>query len=381
MFVRAVRLLHSKSKDSAAQLQSMLEEAINYRKGLGPGPVGAPPPPLTPTHVLLPNAAMPGKPLMGSGGGAGLSSSGPPDKRSLDRLKHELNELAAASSSSSSSSSSSLATLNAGPSSKRARLDSPRSSTAGFSSKSHTPSPTPPGSARGGEKHSSSEGEDAESMMDVNLELEGLNDCTCYVCKSFNQESGNKLMECHTCQNLFHQECHVPTVSNDEANDPRLVWNCTDCSKSLLSHRPMGKGSPTVSYAKGFTMFKGSPSSPVTVSRSSPSKSDYSLPKKTEKGLGSGKSTNLNAYSNLSAFKSSGKGLNSVSRTAGRTGSNSSGGSNSSSHKGFGSSSVAAGKAAFNSGVGSGANSMTGDKRMQLSKKKGSSSSSTQRKK
>ncbi|TRY70861.1 hypothetical protein TCAL_05451 [Tigriopus californicus] len=300
VFVRAVRLLHSKSKDSAAQLHSMLEEAINYRKGLGPGPVGAPL-----IHHTLSSAS---KPLLGSSAGPATTTA--PDKRSLDRLKHELSELAAASATTSSTSG------NTAPGIKRARLDSPRSSTAGFSSKSHTPSPTPPGSSRGGEKHSSSEGDESEAMMDINLELEGLNDCTCCVCKSFNQEIGNKLMECHTCQNLFHQECHVPTVSNDEAKDPRLVWNCTDCSKSLLSHRPMGKGSPTVSYAKSFTMFKGSTSS-TNVSRSSPSKSDYALPKKADKGGVSGKSTGLSAYSNLPQYKSSGKGLSSVSREFG----------------------------------------------------------------
>ena len=54
------------------------------------------------------------------------------------------------------------------------------------------------------------------------------------MCNSFNQGSGNKLMECHTCQNLFHQECHSPAVSNEEANDPRLVWNCSECSKKLV---------------------------------------------------------------------------------------------------------------------------------------------------
>ena len=40
VFVRALRLLHSKSKDSASQLKSMLDEAIRHRKGLGPGPTG-----------------------------------------------------------------------------------------------------------------------------------------------------------------------------------------------------------------------------------------------------------------------------------------------------------------------------------------------------
>ena len=38
-FVKALRLLRSKSKDSTAQLKAMLDEAIRQRKGqLGPGP-------------------------------------------------------------------------------------------------------------------------------------------------------------------------------------------------------------------------------------------------------------------------------------------------------------------------------------------------------
>ncbi len=40
VFVRALRLLHSRAKDSTAQLRAMLDEAIRHRKGLGPGPAG-----------------------------------------------------------------------------------------------------------------------------------------------------------------------------------------------------------------------------------------------------------------------------------------------------------------------------------------------------
>ena len=58
---------------------------------------------------------------------------------------------------------------------------------------------------------------------------QSLNDCTCFICKSFNQENGNKLMECHTCQNLYHQECHDPVITDEEALDPRLIWNCSTC--------------------------------------------------------------------------------------------------------------------------------------------------------
>ena len=36
-------------------------------------------------------------------------------------------------------------------------------------------------------------------------------------------------MECHTCQNLYHQECHNPVITDEEVADPRLIWNCSTC--------------------------------------------------------------------------------------------------------------------------------------------------------
>ena len=131
------------------------------------------------------------------------------------------------------------------------------------------------------------------AIGELDMNLEGLGDCTCCMCKSFNQEIGNKLMECHTCQNLFHQGCHDPPVSNEEANDPRLVWNCSECLRKqvgsyLTSHhasftcniclrcahfQPSLK--PTALINKGHTglnVLKGSAGG----SRASPSKTDLS---------------------------------------------------------------------------------------------------------
>lgn len=39
VFVKALKLLHSKSKDSAAQLKQMLDDCIAQRKGLQKGKV------------------------------------------------------------------------------------------------------------------------------------------------------------------------------------------------------------------------------------------------------------------------------------------------------------------------------------------------------
>ena len=98
----------------------------------------------------------------------------------------------------------------------------------GFS-KSHTPSPTLTPTPPNQGDHASG-GNSSADELDLDVDLEGLNDLCCYICKTLNQGNGNKLMECHTCQNLYHQECHKPAISNQEADDPRLVWNCSSCS-------------------------------------------------------------------------------------------------------------------------------------------------------
>ena len=98
----------------------------------------------------------------------------------------------------------------------------------GFS-KSHTPSPTPTPTPPNHGDHPSG-GNSSADELDLDVDLEGLNDLCCSICKTLNQGNGNKLMECHTCQNLYHQECHKPAISNQEAGDPRLVWNCSNCS-------------------------------------------------------------------------------------------------------------------------------------------------------
>merc|ERR1719266_1391854 len=89
-----------------------------------------------------------------------------------------------------------------------------------------------------------SSAEEFGDHLEMDLEL----DCTCCVCKSFSQESGNKLMECSSCQNLYHQECHNPPVSNHEASDPRLIWNCVKCiKKSVPGGKPASSSSSSSS--------------------------------------------------------------------------------------------------------------------------------------
>ena len=188
IFVKALRLLHSKSKDSVHQLKALLDDSIRLKKTSGSS----------------------------SGASAQPVTAPPPrndDKKNFEKLKRDLSELVEVSS-------------------KRPKIHHSPARTG--INKSHTPSPTPtptPPSAMGvtGERLSGN-----SSADEGDLDLEGLNDLNCCVCKNWTQGNGNKLMECHTCQNLYHQECHKPPISNDEASDPRLVWNCSQCKAKTM---------------------------------------------------------------------------------------------------------------------------------------------------
>merc|ERR1711892_1279802 len=181
-FIKALRLLRSKSKDSGAQLRAMLDDAIRQKKGLGPAP-------------RSPSVSKQHSRSVSSDRAVDKDRSEKDKKKDLDRLKKDLSELA-----------------DKPTDPKRARLDSPA-----LSSASHTPSPTPPPSRGEGGDASDGGGSEVEfGDLEMNLEF----DCSCCVCKTFTQESGNKLMECSSCQNLYHQECHAPPVSNHETSVP-----------------------------------------------------------------------------------------------------------------------------------------------------------------
>jgi len=206
-FIKALRLLRSKSKDSGAQLRAMLDDAIRQKKGLAPRS-----PSVTKPHSRSVSSDR--------------ERSDKDKKKDLDRLKKDLSEL-----------------VDRPSDPKRARLDSPALSS---TSLSHSPSPTsisPPPKDNNENSNSASSDNMEYGDLEMNLEF----DCSCCVCKSIVQESGNSLMECNTCQNLYHQVCHNPPVSNEEAKDPRLIWNCMKCTKdghpSTRKASVEGKGS------------------------------------------------------------------------------------------------------------------------------------------
>uniref|UniRef100_UPI00358E6A6D integrator complex subunit 12 isoform X2 n=1 Tax=Myxine glutinosa TaxID=7769 RepID=UPI00358E6A6D len=65
----------------------------------------------------------------------------------------------------------------------------------------------------------------------------------CVVCRQVTVSPGNQLVECQDCHNLYHQDCHRPSVSDKEANDPRLAWYCQRCARQIkkLNQKTSGK--------------------------------------------------------------------------------------------------------------------------------------------
>ncbi|XP_018603229.1 integrator complex subunit 12-like isoform X2 [Scleropages formosus] len=70
---------------------------------------------------------------------------------------------------------------------------------------------------------------DETSADDFAMEM-GL---ACVVCRQMTVTSGNQLVECQECHNLYHQDCHRPQVTDKDVNDPRLVWYCARCTRQM----------------------------------------------------------------------------------------------------------------------------------------------------
>ncbi|XP_036407402.1 integrator complex subunit 12-like [Megalops cyprinoides] len=91
---------------------------------------------------------------------------------------------------------------------------------------------------------------DETSADDFAMEM-GL---ACVVCRQMTVTSGNQLVECQECHNLYHQECHKPQVTDKDVNDPRLVWYCARCTRQMKrmaqkTQKPPQKAAPTVASA------------------------------------------------------------------------------------------------------------------------------------
>lgn len=67
----------------------------------------------------------------------------------------------------------------------------------------------------------------APILLDNDMDMTGSH---CIVCKQVDQRVGNEIVECQECHGLYHQECHNPSLANENVKDPRFIWYCSTCT-------------------------------------------------------------------------------------------------------------------------------------------------------
>ncbi|XP_054156389.1 integrator complex subunit 12-like isoform X2 [Oppia nitens] len=83
----------------------------------------------------------------------------------------------------------------------------------------------------------------------------------CVTCKQIDIAPNNQLVECQECHNLYHQECHKPPLMDRDISDPRFVWYCAKCQKSMMK-----KSAAAASSAKPTKTMGGKTSTSSTTS-------------------------------------------------------------------------------------------------------------------
>ncbi|GFY58133.1 integrator complex subunit 12 [Trichonephila inaurata madagascariensis] len=206
LFVKGLRLLHSKAKDSTEQLKQLLDDVIVQTKQSSHS-----------KERIYTSIKMEGeskihikKTLRETSDSSNFSSKvsseerdRKAEKRQLEKLKQENLEVEA----------------------KIPKLEPPQGYSYYPSSPPDLPTLDQYVTKKEEESDSSEENADADDFaMEMGL--------ACVICKSLDVTQGNQLIECQECHNLYHQECHKPPAT-DDYNDPRRVWYCAKCLKNM----------------------------------------------------------------------------------------------------------------------------------------------------
>lgn len=244
--VKAISLLHSSAKDSGDQLKAMLDEAIRLKNETNnSSSVSKLPPPLT----MIKRETKKKNDFF-------YDEDIPLSKRRKESPR----------SSQPSSPATSVFEKTKEPKRKHDTIfndedvkkfkDSPRSSQPGSPAES---SPRNLGSPNAARKN-----DDLDSLIDADDLAQEIMDLHCVICTGLDVTSGNQLVECQECHGLYHQECHQPNISDAEVNDPRSVFFCSECSKSMKKTASRPKSSS--SRESPITFYKSRSDSPNSVS-------------------------------------------------------------------------------------------------------------------
>lgn len=241
LFLKALRLLHSKAKDSAEQLRQLIEDTLVQRQGATGGATGRDTKTLLTTiklesdgraHLLGRRPSPKQEFGAGNNGGAGggppalsavrsfPSSEGESRRKDPPPLECKPPTLTP-SATPKPDTPSPVLEVSGLLEPKRARTESPQlASSQSVSSQSVSPVSRVASSSS---PDSSSDGEDFTVDMGQ----------VCIMCNQQDVTAKNQLIECQECHCLYHQECHRPPATDYDVNDPRLVWYCARCTKNM----------------------------------------------------------------------------------------------------------------------------------------------------
>ncbi|NWR72523.1 INT12 protein, partial [Centropus bengalensis] len=224
IFLKALGFLHSKSKDSAEKLKALLDESLargtdsNYR----PSQKEVEQPKVSVTKPISSKQEPKASPSLPSGNNNGKPTASEKvkketEKRSADKMKGDT-------------------TAEAADAPKKPRLEKQEAHSSPITVQTSKDLSMPDLSSF-----------EETSADDFAMEM-GL---ACVVCRQMTVISGNQLVECQECHNLYHQDCHKPQVTDKEANDPRLVWYCARCTRQMKrmaqkTQKPPQKPAPAV---------------------------------------------------------------------------------------------------------------------------------------
>lgn len=142
------------------------------------------------------------------------------------------------------------------------------------------------------------------SSSDNELELDLLKeDLMCVICNGMDVAARNRLLECSDCHSLYHQECHRPPVSQQDADNTWICQNCKETKKMRKSPNSL-RSSPV----QGSKSSKASSSShrAGSSSQSSSYKSSSSSKSASQKPSSSSSSSSLSKSSGKPTSSSSG---------------------------------------------------------------------------
>lgn len=222
VFLKALGYLHSKSKDSADRLKALLDESLCKGSDSGYRP---PQKDIEQSKVTLSKPKSDVKPSNSSPASSILKPvpiekvKKEAEKRSSDKMKVDVSDPVDLP--------------------KKPRLEKPEARSSPITVPSSKDIPIPDLSSF-----------DETSADDFAMEM-GL---ACVVCRQMTVFSGNQLVECQECHNLYHQDCHKPQVTDKDVNDPRLVWYCARCTRQMKrmaqkNQKPSQKPSPSAASA------------------------------------------------------------------------------------------------------------------------------------